>query len=525
MTGQYPGKVAIIVESLYIPEEIRTYRERLEQAGLVVELVATLGEGERITIYSDNVSDIPFRGEKPMESLQITVDTASVLAHLSEYAAVMVAANYTSVRNRYSSTGNARNAPAVRLIAAAMRDGKIVKSALCHGLWLLTPIPEHLAGRRVICHEVVRPDIQNAGGIVVASEGRVVADDDLVTGYSSHEADELVRQVIERIQTVRAGRQLRPEAPHARFTLPPSDKIRNRRILVLLSEWGYWGEELIGPLDVFDAAGYDVDFCTPTGRRPNAIPVSMDPEFIDPPLGRSVTDPDVAARVRLFDSPETAEGRRLEHPLNLSKLIPERPYAAAPAHVRALEAYTRAVERATSELTETHDALVIVGGSGPLVDLANNGRVHELLLGFVRAGRPVAAECYGVSCLAFARQWEDRASILRGKFVTGHCLEYDYHSGTAFVKSRGQFLMDGDEVFNFGPPPYPLEHILRDATAPGGGYVGNFGRETSVVVDYPFITGRSTPDSYLTGQKLVEVLELGLRQWGIPNRPPLSTVP
>jgi putative intracellular protease/amidase len=84
-----------------------------------------------------------------------------------------------------------------------------------------------------------------------------------------------------------------------------------------------------------------------------------------------------------------------------------------------LEAYTRAVERATSELTETHDALLIVGGSGPLVDLANNGRVHELLLGFVRAGKPVAAECYGVSCLAFARQWEDRASILRGKFVTG----------------------------------------------------------------------------------------------------------
>ncbi|MEA2716042.1 MAG: hypothetical protein QOI99_359, partial [Actinomycetota bacterium] len=25
---------------------------------------------------------------------------------------------------------------------------------------------------------------------------------------------------------------------------------------------------------------------------------------------------------------------------------------------------------------------------------------------------------------------------------------------------------------------------------------------------------RSTPDSYLTGQKMVEVLEHGLRQWG-----------
>ena len=45
-------------------------------------------------------------------------------------------------------------------------------------------------------------------------------------------------------------------------------------------------------------------------------------------------------------------------------------------------------------------------------------------------------------------------------------------------------------------------------------HIGNFGKETSVIVDYPFITGRSTPDSYLTGEKLVEVLENGLRQWG-----------
>ena len=56
--------------------------------------------------------------------------------------------------------------------------------------------------------------------------------------------------------------------------------------------------------------------------------------------------------------------------------------------------------------------------------------------------------------------------------------------------------------------------ILRDATAPGGEYHGNFGKPTSVIVDYPFVTGRSTPDAYLTGQKMVEVLENGLRQWG-----------
>jgi hypothetical protein len=37
---------------------------------------------------------------------------------------------------------------------------------------------------------------------------------------------------------------------------------------------------------------------------------------------------------------------------------------------------------------------------------------------------------------------------------------------------------------------------------------------TSVIVDYPFVTGRSTPDSFLSGDKLVEVLESGLRRYG-----------
>jgi len=51
-------------------------------------------------------------------------------------------------------------------------------------------------------------------------------------------------------------------------------------ILCGLSEWGFWGEELVGPLDAFDNAGYAVDFVTSHGRRPPALPVSMDPAFV-----------------------------------------------------------------------------------------------------------------------------------------------------------------------------------------------------------------------------------------------------
>jgi putative intracellular protease/amidase len=271
-----------------------------------------------------------------------------------------------------------------------------------------------------------------------------------------------------------------------------------KKILIVLSEWGYWGEELLGPLETFDAAGYISTFATPKGKRPVALPPSMDPNYIDPPLGRSVTSVEVAVKVQQLD-----ESSRLSNPLNLSELFPEMPYWSNESFLRQMEAYYKALDEVQPVL-QPYDALLIVGGSGPIVDLANNQRVHDLILSFYKQGKPIAAECYGVACLAFARDLVNRQSLIQNKHVTGHCKEYDYKDGTGFMGTD----------FNMGPPPYPLEYILRDATGPAGAYIGNFGRVTSVIVDYPFITGRSTPDSYLTGEKLVEVLEKGLVRYG-----------
>ncbi len=272
----------------------------------------------------------------------------------------------------------------------------------------------------------------------------------------------------------------------------------SKTILIVLSEWGYWGEELLGPLETFDEAGYSITFATPKGQRPVALPPSMDPDFIDPPLGRSVTSPEVAQKVRELDKAE-----RLEHPVNISELMPELPYWSAANFLRDMEQYYKALDE-VQEYLKQFDAILLVGGSGPVVDLANNQRVHDMILSFLKMGKPIAAECYGVTCLAFARDLGDRKSIIWGKHVTGHCREYDYKDGTGFVGTD----------FNMGPPPYPLEYVLRDATGPEGQYIGNVGKVSSVIVDYPFVTGRSTPDSYLTGEKLVEVLEQGLKRYG-----------
>lgn len=273
-----------------------------------------------------------------------------------------------------------------------------------------------------------------------------------------------------------------------------------KKVLIVLSEWGYWGEELVGPLEAFDAEGYQVDFATPTGKRPVALPPSMDPYFVDPPLGKTVVSQEMAEKVKSLEDPKNP---RLDNPIILSQWLPDRPYWSSPKILREMEAYYKALDEVQQDLAQ-YDAILIVGGSGPIIDLANNHRVHDLILSFYRMGKPVAAECYGVACLAFARDLGDRKSIIWGKHVTGHCKEYDYLDGTGFI---------GTDI-NIGPPPYPLEYILRDATGPDGQYHGNVGKEISVIVDYPFITGRSTPDSYMTGQKLVEVLEKGLTRYG-----------
>lgn len=270
------------------------------------------------------------------------------------------------------------------------------------------------------------------------------------------------------------------------------------KILVILSEYGYWGEELTEPMEVLEAAGYSLDFATPNGKTPRALPPSMDCEFIDPPLGKTVTTAEMAEKVRKLEN-----SGKLENPINISKLMPERPYISGQYYLRELEKYYHDIEDIQSVIDE-YDALLLVGGSGPIVDMVNNQRVHDIILSFVRMNKLVAAECYGVACLAFARDMRLRKSIINGKHVTGHPIEYDYKDGTGFLNTD----------LNMGPPPYPLEYVLRDAVGEKGQYHGNVGNRTSVILDYPFLTSRSTASSRKCGEVMLDCLKNGITRYG-----------
>lgn len=216
-------KIAVLVESEFIPEEIECYKQRFEELKATVHFMSRLWGKPSIRFFSDEDT-----GKTP-QALEVQIDFQNV--DVNDYAAVIMAANYTSVRLRYFepppgvaiSPEQVRTAPAVQFYAKAMANPRIIKGALCHGLWLLTPIPELLKGRRVICHEVVLADITNAGAIYAPSPSGVVVDGDLVTGRSRHEVGPFIDAIAEQIQQVATA----TNRFSAKRTVTPLSRVRS----------------------------------------------------------------------------------------------------------------------------------------------------------------------------------------------------------------------------------------------------------------------------------------------------------
>lgn len=178
-------KVAVLVETEYIPEEINFYQSFFTGYGAQVDFLTYLwGKPERVLVSDvDNES-------KQLQKMIVKHEVAD--ANVNDYAIVLCAANYVACRLReippmgsLADASLVRSPAAVRFMASAMMNPAIVKGALCHALWLLTPTPELLLGRKVICHTVVLADILNAGGVYVPDPSHVVVDRDLVTARSA----------------------------------------------------------------------------------------------------------------------------------------------------------------------------------------------------------------------------------------------------------------------------------------------------------------------------------------------------
>jgi len=214
------NKIAVLVEHKFIPEEIEAYRGGFALLGAEVESISRLWYGDdrpQSTIFYSDVDPLDNQPWESPHSLTVHKDISTVQP--ADYAAVIMSANYTSVRLRWENLPNdltqfdprayVKTPPIVRFFAEAMQNPRIVKGALCHGLWVLTPNPELLRGRQVTCHPVVMADVLNCGAVIMPGPdgvAKVVTDGDLVTGLSKHEVVEFMQAIAEQI-VARRGQQ------------------------------------------------------------------------------------------------------------------------------------------------------------------------------------------------------------------------------------------------------------------------------------------------------------------------------
>ena len=72
----------------------------------------------------------------------------------------------------------------------------------------------------------------------------------------------------------------------------------SKKILVVASNYGVWNEELQAPWDILTDAGHALTICTPLGKKPLPLAVSVDPDFIDPIQNYKVNIPYACNRMK-----------------------------------------------------------------------------------------------------------------------------------------------------------------------------------------------------------------------------------
>src|SRR5882757_5330335 len=195
--GRLTGRtIAILMETDYVEPEILYYERRFAEEGARVEFLTRLwGEDELTFIGHEYQVPRTVRGD-----LEAVDDAA-----LADLDVLIVPGGMVSDRLRYSEDVDT-DAPAVTLLRRAFASPGVLKGVICHGMWLVSTMPETVAGRRVTCHNNLIGDVRNMGAVYTDQD--VVVDGDLVTGRSADVCHLFARTIIDLVaaRTVRGPR-------------------------------------------------------------------------------------------------------------------------------------------------------------------------------------------------------------------------------------------------------------------------------------------------------------------------------
>ncbi|MCL7416413.1 MAG: type 1 glutamine amidotransferase domain-containing protein [Halalkalicoccus sp.] len=225
------------------------------------------------------------------------------------------------------------------------------------------------------------------------------------------------------------------------------------RVLFVVSEEGYWGEECIEPLTTLSDAGVEVTVATPSGAPPVIDETSLDPEMV---------------------GEETAEWVREVHETDERLNDPEA--------LAAVEA-------------EDYDAVVYPGGHGTVWDVNQDRDARRILAETVEAENKALVVCHAVGILAFTRE-ADGSFLVEGRNVTGFPNEWEEDTVEA-----NDVMPDGRKL------PYWVED---EVVAAGGNWDAELDAEASVTVDGDLLTARGPESSAEAARTLLR--ELGIEQ-------------
>jgi putative intracellular protease/amidase len=238
------------------------------------------------------------------------------------------------------------------------------------------------------------------------------------------------------------------------------DITRERKILLLASNtttsamtgWpiGFWWAELTHPYWVLTEAGYHVDIVSPEG-------------------GHLAGD--------AYSDPTDASGYSADDLISLG-------FMTSPAHRELIEN-----SKALADVNPAdYDALLVIGGQGPMYTFYNDERVHELVASNYEAGRVTAAICHG-TCVLLKAKKKDGSLVVDGKTWTG------------FANSEEDFA---DAATGTQIQPFRIEKLAKEL--PNTNFVVQGPFRSHALRDGNLITGQQQYSGAAAAQLIIEAL-------------------
>jgi protease I len=180
-------KVGVLLESDFYEKEIFYYEHRFLEEEIELHFLSRLW-GQPSLTFTGHEYKVPIECHESFEGMSDD--------ELRSYSAIIVPSAIVSDRLRYTEDVE-QLAPAVQFLQRAFAEKDIIKGIICHGMWLVAPVPELVRGRRVVVHNNLHGDARNMGAIYVNED--VVVDDDLVTARTGGHCHLLARTIIDMI--------------------------------------------------------------------------------------------------------------------------------------------------------------------------------------------------------------------------------------------------------------------------------------------------------------------------------------